>query len=135
MLAFRAGEDGLDDEDLAWSLESGTDVPTPVTDGRHFYLLNDKGLLSCYDAKTGEAVYGPERLHTGTYSASPVLADGKLYAVSETGVVSVVKAGPEFEVLAENDLASYTLSTPAISDGQIFIRTADYLYAIGARTR
>jgi outer membrane protein assembly factor BamB len=135
VLAFRApGEGGVTDADLAWSLESGTDVPTPVTDGEHFYLVNDKGILWCYDAKTGAAVYGPERLPTGTYSASPVLADGKLYATSEAGVTSVVKAGPKFELLAENDLASYTLSSPAISDGQIFLRTESFLYAVGART-
>ena len=136
VLAFRAADDGgLTDEDLAWSLASGTDVPTPVTDGRYFYLVNDQGIMWCYDAKTGEAVYGPQRLRTGTYSASPLLADGKIYATSESGVTSVVKAGPKFEVLAENDLGSYTLASPAVSDGQIFIRTADFLYAIGTRAR
>lgn len=135
VLAYRADDGGPTGEDLVWSAESGTDVPTPVTDGRHIYLVNDKGIMWCLDAKTGEAVYGPERLETGTYSASPVLADGKVYATSEAGVTSVVKAGPKFEVLAENDLASYTLASPAVSDGQIFIRTTDYLYAVGARAR
>ena len=54
---------------------------------------------------------------------------------NEDGLTSVVKAGPEFAVLAENDFADYTLSTPAISDGQIFIRTAAHLWAIGERKR
>lgn len=136
VLAFRAAGDGaVTDEDLVWSMAGGTDVPTPVTDGRYFYLVNDKGIMWCLDARTGETLYGPERLQSGTYSASPVLADGKIYATSEAGVTSVVKAGPKFEVLAENDLRSLTLATAAISGGQIFFRTADYLYAIGTRAQ
>ncbi len=61
------------------------------------------------------------------------MADGKIYMTSEDGLTSVLRTGPEFEVLAENDLGDYTLSSPAISDGQIFIRTASALYAIGER--
>ena len=60
-----------------------------------------------------------------------MLADGKIYATSEAGVTTVMRAGPKFEILAENDLASYTLSSPAISDGHIFLRTAQFLYSIG----
>ena len=63
-----------------------------------------------------------------------MLADGKIYVTNEDGVTSVVKAGPAFEVLAENDFDDYTLSSPAISDGQIFIRTTKFLYCIGTRT-
>ena len=66
-------------------------------------------------------------------SGSPVVADGKVYVTDEDGVTSVVRAGPTFELLAENDLGDYTLSSPAISDGQIFIRTDSFLYAIGQR--
>jgi outer membrane protein assembly factor BamB len=87
----------------------------------------------CLDAKTGKPVYGPERLKPGTYSSSPVLADGKLFISNEDGVTSVVKAGPKFEVLAENALEDYILSSPAISDGQVFVRTATHLWAIGQR--
>ncbi len=134
ILAFRTGGRGdVTTSHLAWSLERGTDVPTPIVDGKYLYVVNDKGIMSCYEAATGTLVYGPERLHTGTYSASPVLADGKIYATSERGITSVVKAGPKFEVLAENDLGGYTLASPAISDGQIFLRTAEYLFAIGER--
>jgi outer membrane protein assembly factor BamB len=60
-----------------------------------------------------------------------VLADGKIYITNEEGLTTVIKAGPEFGVLAENDLNDYTLSSPAISEGHIFIRTAAYLYSIG----
>jgi outer membrane protein assembly factor BamB len=62
-----------------------------------------------------------------------VLADGKLYVTNEEGLTTVLKAGPKFEVLAENNLNDYTLSSPAVSDGQIFMRTAQYLYCIGKR--
>ncbi len=85
-------------------------------------------------ARTGKEIYGRQRLRSGTYSASPVLADGRIYITNEDGVTSVVKAGPKFELLAENDLDDYTLSSPAISDGQIFIRTTKFLYCIGPRT-
>ena len=62
-----------------------------------------------------------------------MLADGKIYITNEDGLTSVMKAGPAFEVLAENDLGEYVLSSPAISNGQIFIRTDKALYAIGMR--
>jgi outer membrane protein assembly factor BamB len=131
ILAFRPGADGA--PTLAWQSKDGTDVPTPVTDGRLLYVVNDKGIMWCRDALTGDLVWGPERLTVETYSASPVLADGKVYATSEGGVTTVVKASREFEVLARNELEGFTLASPAISDGQIFLRTAEYLYAIGER--
>jgi outer membrane protein assembly factor BamB len=134
LLALRAGGRGdITETHRMWSFNDGPDVPTPVTDGRYFYSIKDNGVIFCLDAKTGERIYGPIRLAVGTYSASPVLADGKIYITSEDGLTSVIKAGPEFELLAENDLGDYTLSSPALSDGQIFIRTASGLYAIGNR--
>ena len=133
LLAFRAGGRGdVTRSHLLWSFDRGPDVPTPVTDGTYFYSINDRGIMYCLDAATGKTVYGPQRLRNATYSGSPVLADGKIYITDEDGVTSVVQAGPKFALLAENDLVDYTLSSPAVSDGQIFIRTAAYLYAIGA---
>jgi len=112
---------------------NGPDVPTPVTDGKYFYIVNDRGLMWCLDAKTGAEIYGQQRIKPGTYSGSPVLADGKIYVTNEDGLTTVVAAGPKFEVLAENPLNDYVLSSPAISDGRIFIRTAQHLYAIGKK--
>ncbi|MGE3510793.1 MAG: PQQ-binding-like beta-propeller repeat protein, partial [Vicinamibacterales bacterium] len=112
---------------------NGPAVPTPVTDGRLFYSINDRGILYCLDAKTGKTVYGPQRLRSATYSGSPVLADGRIYITDEDGVTTVFQAGPSFVKLAENDLQDYTLSSPAVSEGQIFIRTATFLYAVGQR--
>lgn len=116
---------------VAWSMDRGPDVPTPVVDDRYIYLLNDKGILWCLDAKTGAPVWGPERIESAIYSASPVLADGKLYATSEQGLTTVIRAGERFEVLAQNPVDEYTLASLAISNGQIFLRTAAHLYCIG----
>ena len=137
LLALRPRRRGdLDDQfeaQVLWSTDNGPDVPTPVTDGQYFYVVNDNGIVFVLDAATGDPVYGPERIRRGVYSASLVLADGKVYATSEDAVTTVLRAGPVFEVLAENDLDDYCLSSPAVSEGQIFIRTSGYLYAIGQR--
>jgi outer membrane protein assembly factor BamB len=106
-----------------------------VSDGTYVYVINDRGIMWCLDAKTGAPVYERQRLRPSTYTASPILAGGRIYITNEEGLTSVVQAGPKFAVLAENDLGEYTLSSPAVSDGQLFIRTDKYLYAIGLRRR
>ena len=134
LLAFKAGGRGdISTSHLLWSTANGPDVPTPVTDGKYFYIVNDRGIMWCLDAKTGTEIYGQQRLKPGTYSGSLVLADDKLYITNEEGLTTVIKAGPKFEVIAENPLNDSCLSSPAISDGQIFIRTATNLYCIGKK--
>jgi outer membrane protein assembly factor BamB len=93
--------------------------------------VNDRGILWCLDAKTGKEVWGAKRIAPAIYSSSPVLADGKIYITNEDGLTTVIKAGDAFEVLAANDLGDYTLSSPAISGGHIFMRTTKFLYSIG----
>jgi outer membrane protein assembly factor BamB len=132
MLVLKPGGRGdVTTSHLLWSFNNGPDVPTPVTDGTYVYVVNDRGIMWCLDAKTGKEIYGRQRLRSGTYSGSFVLADGKLYITNEDGMTVVVRAGPKFEVLAENNFDDYTLSSPAISDGQIFIRTTGWLWAVG----
>jgi outer membrane protein assembly factor BamB len=134
LLALKAGGRGdVTASHVLWSFNNGPDVPTPVTDGTYLYSINDRGILYVLDAKSGKPVYGPQRLRNATYSGSAVLADGKIYITDEDGVTTVIRSGPKFELLAENDLQDYTLSSPAISDGQIFVRTASFIYAIGQR--
>ena len=134
LIALRTGGRGdISSTHVAWTTDQGPDVPTPAVAGKYIYILNDRGIIWCRDAKTGAETWGNQRVRPGTYSASPVVADGKVYVISEDGVVTVLEAGPPFRVLAENDMADYTLSSPAISDGQIFIRTQKFLYCIGAR--
>jgi outer membrane protein assembly factor BamB len=135
MLAVKPGGRGdVTSTHVAWSFtRGGPDVPTPVADGRYLYVVNDRGVVHCLELKTGQIVYGPQRLRPGTYSASPVLADGRIYVTSEEGVTSVFAAGPEFKVVAENTMDEYTLSSVAVSNGQIFLRTEKHLYAIGKK--
>jgi outer membrane protein assembly factor BamB len=134
LLAIKAGGRGdITASHKLWSFDRGPDVPTPVTDGKYFYSFDDRGVVWCLDAKNGQTVWGPQRIKSATYSSSAVLADGKLYITSEDGLTTVLKAGDKFEVVAENDLKDYCLSSPAISDGQIFIRTTQFLYCIGKR--
>jgi outer membrane protein assembly factor BamB len=121
---------------LAWTWDEqyGPDVPTPACDGKRFYMADDKGVVTCLDAKTGEVVWGPERTTRGTVSASPVLADGKLYVTNEKTVTNVLSAGPEFKLLATNQLGGddgYALSTLAVSGNRLYLRTATHLYCIG----
>jgi outer membrane protein assembly factor BamB len=132
MLAIKPGGRGdVTKTHRVWSFDRGPDVPTPVSDGTLVYIVGDQGVVHALDLKTGTVVYGPVRLEPGTYSASPVLADGRIYVTSEEGVTSVFAAGPKFEVVAKNPVHEYTLSSIAVSNGQIFLRTEKTLYAIG----
>jgi outer membrane protein assembly factor BamB len=137
MLAIKAGGRGdITATHQLWSFNNGPDVPTPVSDGTLLYTVTDRGVAYALDVKTGKVVYGPQRLRPDSYSASPVLAEGKVYVTSENeGLTSVYRAGPTFELLSENPLEDYCLSSPAISEGQIFIRTTGHLWAIGQRQR
>ena len=133
-IAFRPGGSGnITGKREVWTNGLGADVPTPTTDGKYLYVLVDNGILNCLEAATGKVVYQGKRIESGTYSASPLLADGKIYCVDEEGTATVVKAGPEFEILAVNKLDNLTLASPVAVDNQIFIRTADYLYCIQKR--
>jgi hypothetical protein len=133
-VGFRAGGSGnITGKNELWTNNLGSDVPTPTTDGKYIYVLGDSGVMNCLEAETGKVVYQGQRIELGTYSASPLLADGKIYCTSEDGATTVVKAGPAFEVLGVNKLESHTLASPVAVDNQIFIRTADYLYSIQQR--
>ena len=131
LLVLRPGGRGdVSQSRLVWSFDHGPDVPTPVSDGRYFYIVNDRGAVWCLEARTGNRVWGPERIASGPYSSSPLLADGRIYATNEDGLTSVVRAGGRFELLASNPLEEYCLSSPAVAQGQIFIRTEGHLYCI-----
>jgi len=100
-------------------------------DKRIFVVIKDQ-LLSI-DAKTGEPVIDRKRLEPGTYSSSPLLADGNIYATNEEGSTSVIQVGGEYEILAVNKLASHTLASPVAVDDQLYIRTAEHLYCIAKK--
>ena len=133
LLALRTGGEGdITDSHRIWSFDRGPDVPSPVTDGERFYVVTDNGVMYALDAKSGEVLLGPTRLPSGTYSASPVLAEGRIYIINEDGVATVVGLGQDsLEILATNDMGAYTLSSMAMSGGRIYLRTAEALYCIG----
>jgi outer membrane protein assembly factor BamB len=134
LLALKVGGTGdITESHLVWKYEGSAapDVPSPVSDGKYFYMVDDRGLVTCLDAKTGTLIWGPETTTEGIVSASPIFGDGKLYIINEKGVTSIVSVEPEFKLLATNELdGSYTLASPAVAGSQLFIRTSTHLYCI-----
>jgi outer membrane protein assembly factor BamB len=115
---------------VAWTLRrSAPHTPSPIVVGDELYVVNDMGIATCLDSRTGETVWR-ERLG-GNYSASPVFADGRLYFLSEEGVATVLAPGRTFRKLATNQIDGATLASMAIADKSIFIRTDAALYRIG----
>jgi len=125
-------------EHIAWSKKRGGPyMPTPIAYGDHLYTCANNGVLACYDARTGAAVYkgrvAGER--SAAFTASPVAADGRLYFASEEGDVYVVQAGPEYALLATSALGEAVLATPAIAGGMLFVRGQHHVFALGAPLR
>ena len=121
------------EEGLAWyHPRRGIYMQTPLVYGFELYACSDGGVVGCFDAESGELRYR-ERLGSGRtgFSASAVAGDGKLYFTGEDGSVHVVRPGPDFEVVAENQLGETCLATPAVSRGRLFFRTRGHVVAIG----
>jgi outer membrane protein assembly factor BamB len=117
---------------VAWSAaRDGGYMCTPLVYNGLVYIVKYNGVLTTYDAKTGEQKY-QQRLAGGTsaFTSSPIAADGKIFLASEDGHVFVLKAGPTFEVLADNDMTEPILATPAISEGTLLLRTPTKVVAI-----
>lgn len=134
LFAVRPGGHGdITESHLAWKQTRGLPyVPSPLFYEGRVHVVKNGGMASCYEAKTGRVLYQEERLGAiGDYYSSPVAADGKVYFASQQGVVTVIKAGDAFQVLARNDLEEQIMATPAIVDGTIYFRTANYLSAFG----
>jgi outer membrane protein assembly factor BamB len=106
-------------------------VPSMLYLEPHLFAITDGGIATCLKAATGEIVW-QERVG-GNFSASPVTAEGRIYLVSDEGETTVIEAGPEFKVLARNPLGEKVQASPAVSQGQIFIRTEKHLFCIGAK--
>ena len=118
---------------VSWSYPRGGGyMATPLAYRGILYVVAYNGVLTAYDAKTGEKKY-TQRLADGTsaFTASPVAADDKVYLASEDGRVFVLKSGPAYELLATNDMTESTLATPAFSEGMMFWRTQNHVVAIG----
>jgi outer membrane protein assembly factor BamB len=132
LAAVRDGGSGeLDSTYVAWTRQRQLPyVPTPVLYGDYIFLWGDSGVVSCVKAESGENVW-TERLQ-GKYWASPICVDGKLYAVSEDGTVSVVAAAPQFKLLGRSSLGEDSRVTPAVSNGRMFFRGFEHLFCLPA---
>jgi len=119
-------------ESIVWSKDrGGTYIPTPILYRGILYTSANNGRLTAYDAASGEMLYRARIGRTGgSYVASPVAADGKLYFADEDGMVHVVKAGPEYELLESNDMGEVIWATPAITDGVLVVRTLQHVWGI-----
>jgi outer membrane protein assembly factor BamB len=119
---------------VAWTLSRGAPhTPSPLLVGDELYVVTDAGIASSVDARTG-AVHWQQRLGAGV-SASPVLADGRIYVLDEDGRTTVVKPGTTFERLATNVLDGPALASIAVASGSFFVRTAGHLYRIASPSR
>jgi outer membrane protein assembly factor BamB len=119
---------------IAWSSPTlGTYNTSPLVYGDYYYTLFDRGLLACHDARTGREIYPRQRITTepASFTASPWIYNGKIFAMSEDGDTYVMQAGSEFKVLGKNTLNEMTLATPAVANGSLIVRTASKLYRIG----
>ena len=115
-------------------LQRGPYMPTPIVYGNQLYVLGNAGLFDSYDYRTGEELYRARILHKGSgFSASPVIADGRLFASSEDGDIFVVKTGRAFEVLGQHAMGEPLMATPAIAGGTLYVRGLKTLWAIGKK--
>ena len=140
VFAIKPGAEGdisLDDGEtsnqyIQWSLEKmGPYNTSPIVYGGYYYTLLDRGMLTCHDAKTGELVFDRTRFPSGaSFTSSPWAYNGKLYYLDEGGDTFVMPVGREFKVERTNSLDELCLATPAISKGNLLLRTASQVYCI-----
>ncbi len=124
------GHGNVTDSHILWRDTRGASyVPSPIAHGKYFFLVSDDGVATCLVARTGQRRWF-ERLGRH-HSASPVSAGEYLYFLDDDGRMHVLRAGPKFEVVSRNDLDEECHASPAICQGQIFIRTVNNLYCIG----
>ena len=120
----------VSDSHVAWTLaKGGPHTASMLISGDHIFLVSDAGIATCAEHRTGNVLW-TERL-PGNYSASPVLAEGRIYFLNETGTTTVIRADSVFEKLATNALDEPTLASPAVVDGAIILRSEGHLWRIG----
>ena len=123
------GSGDVTDSHLAWNMKKAAPLnPSPLLVGDELYLVSDNGIATCLDAVSGKQ-HWQERIG-GNFSASPTLADGRIFLLDEDGTMTVIAPGTNYERLASNKLEGRTLATPAIVDQTIFLRTDTHLYRI-----
>jgi len=127
------GRGDVTNSHILWRTHKGVSyVPSPVASDHWFFNVSDNGIASCFEAKTGNVMW-KERLGR-RHSASAVAAGDHVYFVDDDGETFVVKAAPEFNLVSQNSLGEACFASPAVSKGQLFIRTATHLYCIEETT-
>jgi outer membrane protein assembly factor BamB len=123
------GQGNVTHSHIVWRTNKGAAyVPSPIIEGDYFLVVSDSGVAHCFEAKSGRLAW-QERL--GEHHASLVSAAGLVYFLSDEGVTTVVKPGPEYQNAARNEIGEHCFASPAISNGQIFLRGEHHLYCIG----
>lgn len=134
VMAVRPGGSGdITQTHVVWKAKRGiSEIPSPIFYRDRLYFVRDGGMVTSYEPATGKIILDRRRLGVlGQYCASPIAADGKIYAASETGAVIVFRAGDKLDVLARNELGESILATPAIADHKLYVRTDKHLWAFG----
>ena len=131
--AFRFGGEGdISFSNFIWGEPDHVPhVTSPLFYNNHVYMIKSGGIVSCFRAEEGELLYNERIGAAGAYFASPVAVNGKILFTSRTGVITVVEAGDQMNILASNNLDEVIEATPAIIDNKLYIRTANSLYAFG----
>src|SRR5690606_17533618 len=133
-ITVRAGGHGdVTESHRMWDYTNMADCPTPTIHDGIVYAPRDDGTGRAFDAETGEVIW-QKRLKDKEYRASPIVADGKVYLLSKGGICTVLEEGPKYKVLANNELPGDFYATPAISDGVIFLRSNNQLFAVGPKS-
>ncbi len=137
-LAIKSGGRGdVSETHVLWQKKKGSNASSPIYHAGNLYWVADgTGVLHCQDVATGATIETRLKPDTGRVWASPVLADGRLYIVSQFAGVYVVAAQPKFDLIAHNtfnDDKSRSNASIAVSDGQLFLRNDQYLYCIGKK--
>jgi hypothetical protein len=135
LYVFRMGVRGDETTKLVWKYQrSVPQLPSPVVYRDVVYMLNDNGVLTTLEAATGKLLrQGRVRGEAANYYASPVAGDGKIFIASHKGVVAVLRAGGQQELLAANGLDEEIFATPAIANGRLYVRTVSALYCFSSR--
>ena len=122
-------------ESIAWSRTGrGPYMPTPLIYRGVLYVLANNGVFDAYNLRSGDEIYRQRLDPVGSgFSASPVAADGKIYLSSEDGEMFVVAAGAPFKQIATNSMGELLMATPALSDGVMYVRSSQSLFAVGRK--
>ncbi|MGB8491675.1 MAG: PQQ-binding-like beta-propeller repeat protein [Bacteroidales bacterium] len=128
------GENETTSPGVQWSLpRGGSYIHTMLLYRGHLYNVAWNGAVQCLDPATGQEIYNAKLGRTDSFIASPVASDGRIYIVSETGTVNIIGDGDFFNLIAQIPMNSVCMTAPSITDGMIFFRCQDFLYAVGKK--